>query len=41
MKPVPVSSTEIRSRIKAGLPVNDMIDSAVLEYIERKGLYRK
>jgi nicotinate-nucleotide adenylyltransferase len=36
---VPVSSTEVRRRLKAGLDVSKMLDPAVLEYIIRHKLY--
>ncbi len=35
-----VSSTEVRRRLRAGLPVGELLDPAVLAYIERHGLYR-
>jgi nicotinate-nucleotide adenylyltransferase len=38
---VPVSSTEIRRRISAGLPVGDLVDARVSRYIHHHGLYRK
>ena len=37
---IPISSTEIRSRLSQGLDVNDMLDPAVLEYITKHNLYR-
>lgn len=38
---VTVSSTEIRNRIKDGKSFKYLVPSAVYEYIEEKGLYRK
>lgn len=35
-----VSSSEIRRRLRSGASLNGMVDDAVLEYIEEKGLYR-
>jgi len=38
---VGVSASELRERIKAGLPVRYLTPTAVAEYIERKNLYRR
>jgi nicotinate-nucleotide adenylyltransferase len=38
---VPVSSTDIRARIRAGEPVDDLVGASVSRYIERNGLYGK
>lgn len=38
---VPVSSTEIRRRVRAGEPIDDLVDSRVARYIHHYGLYRK
>lgn len=35
-----ISSTALRSRIAAGLPIRYQMPDAVVEYIERQGLYR-
>ena len=35
-----VSSTDIRERIAAGLPIDDLVPAAVAGYIERNRLYR-
>ena len=35
-----VSSTEIRDRIAAGQPIDDLVPGPVTRYIEEKGLYR-
>ncbi len=36
---IDVSSTEIRERIRAGLPVGSLVPAAVLEFVLDKGLY--
>lgn len=38
--PVPISSTEIRSRVARGLPVDSLVPPGVAGYIRRSGLYR-
>jgi nicotinate-nucleotide adenylyltransferase len=38
--PLPVSSSEIRERVAAGLPIDGLVPSAVAEAIHRHGLYR-
>lgn len=38
---VPVSSTEIRSRVRAGQPINNLVDARVSRYIQQNGLYRE
>lgn len=35
-----ISSTELRKRIKTGLPVKELIDKEVEDYINKNGLYR-
>ncbi len=35
-----ISSTDIRNRVKDGLPIRHMVTDAVCEYIEKGGLYR-
>jgi len=37
---VEVSSTEIRSRVKAGNPIRGFVSEAVENYIEANALYR-
>lgn len=37
----PVSSTEVRRRIRAGEPWEDQVPPAVAEYIRSRGLYRR
>lgn len=37
---LPVSATEIRSRVAAGLPIDGLVSPAVAGYIERHGLYK-
>ena len=41
MSPVEVSATEIRERVRAGLPIGDMVPAAVETYIRERGLYRE
>jgi nicotinate-nucleotide adenylyltransferase len=38
--PLPVSSSEIRERVGAGLPIEGLVPPAVAEAIDRLGLYR-
>lgn len=38
---VPVSSTEIRARVRAGDSIADLVSAPVSRYIDRNGLYRK
>jgi nicotinate-nucleotide adenylyltransferase len=38
---VPVSSTEVRRRVHAGEPIDDLVPSRVSRYIQRNELYRK
>ncbi|MBV8519000.1 MAG: nicotinate (nicotinamide) nucleotide adenylyltransferase [Acidobacteria bacterium] len=38
---VPVSSTDIRLRIRAGEPIDDLVPPPVSRYIHHNGLYRK
>lgn len=38
---VPVSSTEIRRRVSAGEPIDELVDPRVSRYIHHYGLYRK
>lgn len=38
---VPVSSTEIRRRIRAGEPIGDLVDPRVSRYIEHNRLYQE
>ena len=40
IEPTPVSSTEIRSRVAAGEPIDGLVPPAVAAEIERLGLYR-
>ena len=37
---VPVSATEIRERVRRGLPVDELVPPAVAAYIREQGLYR-
>lgn len=37
--PAGISSTEVRSRIAAGIRPDDLVPPSILEYIERHGLY--
>ena len=38
---VPVSSTEVRRRVRAGEPIDTLVPPAVSRYIDHYGLYRK
>ncbi len=38
---VPVSSTEIRSRVRAGEPIDGFVDPLVSRYIQHYGLYKE
>jgi nicotinate-nucleotide adenylyltransferase len=38
---VPVSSTEIRARVRAGEPIDELVGARVSRYIDHYGLYRK
>ena len=40
MDPVDLSSTEIRSKIGAGLSISTLVSPPVAQYIQRYGLYR-
>jgi nicotinate-nucleotide adenylyltransferase len=39
-RPVAISSSQVRQRIRAGKSIGNLVPSAVKAYIERKGLYR-
>jgi nicotinate-nucleotide adenylyltransferase len=39
VEPFDVSSTELRSRLTAGLPVGDLVPESVMRCIRRRGLY--
>ena len=41
MSPVEVSATEIRERVRADLPIGEMVPAAVEAYIREHGLYRE
>lgn len=38
---VDVSSTEVRRRVREGLPIEGLVPGAVAEYIDERGLYRR
>jgi nicotinate-nucleotide adenylyltransferase len=38
--PLAISSTEVRERVRAGLPIDDLVPAAVAAEIRRLGLYR-
>jgi nicotinate-nucleotide adenylyltransferase len=38
---VPISSTEIRSRVRAGQPIDEFVDPLVSRYIHHYGLYKE
>jgi nicotinate-nucleotide adenylyltransferase len=40
MEPQDVSATDIRRRVRDGLPIDELVPPAVAEYIERRKLYR-
>jgi nicotinate-nucleotide adenylyltransferase len=40
MRPMPVSSTEIRSRVARGEPIDELVPPGVAEAVRRLGLYR-
>lgn len=40
VEPTPLSSTEVRSAVRAGEDVSDMLSPSVRDYIHRHGLYR-
>ena len=40
VEPLPVSSTHIRARVKAGLPIDELVPAAIAAYIARQRLYR-
>jgi nicotinate-nucleotide adenylyltransferase len=40
LEPVPVSGTEVRRRVAAGEPIDDLVPRAVAAEIEARGLYR-
>ena len=37
---LPISSSQIRARVRAGQPIVELVPAAVADYIERTGLYR-
>ncbi|MEO5633473.1 MAG: nicotinate-nucleotide adenylyltransferase, partial [Gaiella sp.] len=37
--PLPISSSEIRERVAAGFPIDDLVPATVVEAIDRLGLY--
>lgn len=37
---LPVSSTEVRARLRSGGPLQDLLPQRVADYIEARGLYR-
>jgi len=39
VEPADISSTDVRRRVAAGLPVDRLVRASVAEYIARKGLY--
>jgi len=40
MEPVDVSASNVRARVRQGLPIEEMVPAAVADYILRTGLYR-
>lgn len=41
MEPVPASSSEVRARVAAGAPIDELVPSKVAQAITRLGLYRE
>lgn len=41
MKPVPISSSDVRNRIRDGQPINEFVPADVAEYIKDKKLYHE
>jgi nicotinate-nucleotide adenylyltransferase len=41
IEPIAISSTNVRRRVRAGQPVDELVPPAVLQEIERQGLYRE
>ncbi len=41
IEPIPVSSSTIRSRVRQGHPLEDLVPPAVAEYIQATGIYRR
>jgi nicotinate-nucleotide adenylyltransferase len=41
MEPVPISSSDIRTRAAEGVSVRDLVPQSVADEIERRGLYRR
>ena len=39
LPPVEVSSSEVRRRVAAGEPIDELVPAAVAEYIAQRGLY--
>ncbi len=37
---LPISSSQIRARVRAGQPIVELVPAAVADYVERTGLYR-
>ena len=37
--PLPVSSTEVRARVRAGQPIDDLVPPTIADYIRRERLY--
>jgi nicotinic acid mononucleotide adenylyltransferase len=40
MEPVPISSTQIRERIRTGKDISDLVPRSVEEYISTENLYK-
>jgi nicotinate-nucleotide adenylyltransferase len=41
MEPLPISSTDIRERVRRGVAITDLVPSAVEDYIKKQNLYIK
>jgi nicotinate-nucleotide adenylyltransferase len=39
-EPLPISSSQVRARVRAGQPIEELVPRAIADYIERHELYR-
>jgi nicotinate-nucleotide adenylyltransferase len=40
VEPLPISSSSIRARVRAGLPIDELVPRAIADYVRERGLYR-
>ena len=40
VEPLPISSTQIRARVRAGQPIEELVPRSIAQFIARRGLYR-